>query len=66
MIELTRFGGRKFFLNGDLIKTVEAAPDTIITLSSGEKIMVEQSVEEVVELATRFWKRIHQEPLEKR
>lgn len=62
MIELSRLGGRKFVLNCDLIKFVEAAPDTIITLTSNEKLMVEQSVDEVLRLATEFWKRVHQEP----
>ncbi len=62
MIELSRLGGRKFIVNCEMIKFVENTPDTLITLSSNEKIMVEQSVEEVVRLTTEYWKRIHQEP----
>lgn len=49
-------------MNSELIKFVESTPDTIITLTSNEKLMVEQSVEEVIRLATEYWKRIHQEP----
>lgn len=66
MIELSRINGKKFFLNADLIKSVEATPDTVITLwgsQAGEKLMVKETVEEVVQKATHYWKRIHQEPL---
>ena len=50
MIELTRFSGSKFSVNGDLIKYVEAAPDTTLTLVTGEKLLVIESREIVVEL----------------
>ncbi|MBL7716529.1 MAG: flagellar FlbD family protein [Bdellovibrionales bacterium] len=65
MIELSRLNGKKFFLNADLIKSVEATPDTVITLwgnQAGEKLMVKETCEEVIQKATEYWKRIHQEP----
>ena len=49
MIQLTRFNGRKFYLNAEIIKTIEATPDTVITLVSGEKLIVKDSVKEIVE-----------------
>jgi flagellar protein FlbD len=63
MIRLKRLNGFEFVLNGDLIKMIEATPDTMITLTSGEKLLVKESVDEVIEKATNFWKRVHQEPL---
>jgi flagellar protein FlbD len=49
VIELTRLNGNKFFVNCDLIKYVEAAPDTTLTLVTGEKLLVVESREAVAE-----------------
>ena len=49
MIELTRLNGRAMMLNSDLIKTAEASPDTMLTLINGEKLIVREEIEEVVE-----------------
>ncbi len=54
MIRLTRFSGRDFVLNSDLILTIEATPDTVITLRDGEKVMVREPVAEVVRRATEY------------
>ena len=48
MITLTRFDGTRFVLNCEIIQYVEAAPDTIITLTTREKLMVREEVSEVV------------------
>jgi flagellar protein FlbD len=48
VILLTRFNGNKFYLNAELIRSVESTPDTVITLTSGEKILVKDSVKEVI------------------
>jgi flagellar protein FlbD len=49
MIELTRLNGNPLYVNCDLIKWVEAAPDTLLTLINGEKIVVRESCAELVE-----------------
>jgi flagellar protein FlbD len=49
MIELTRLNGNPMVLNSDLIKTAESSPDTMLTLINGEKIIVRESCEEVIE-----------------
>jgi flagellar protein FlbD len=54
MIELTRFNGERFFLNAELIETVEALPDTIITLFNGRKYMVRESSSDVFEKILNF------------
>ncbi len=53
LILLSRLGGPDFALNPDLIERAEATPDTVITLVSGNKYVVRQSLEEVIELITR-------------
>jgi flagellar protein FlbD len=47
MITLTRLDKNQLSINPDLIKTAEAIPDTIITLTTGERMYVRESVEEV-------------------
>ncbi len=49
MIHVTRLNGAQYVLNAELIREIEATPDTIITLTSGAKVMVRESVDEVVE-----------------
>jgi flagellar protein FlbD len=49
MIQLTRLNNTPIVLNSDLIKTAEASPDTMLTLISGEKIIVLESCEEITE-----------------
>jgi flagellar protein FlbD len=62
MISLTRLAGTEVVINTDLIVTVEKTPDTVITLSTGDRIMVKESVEEVVERAVGFRHRVLQGP----
>ena len=47
MIELTRLNGSPLDVNCDLIKYAEAAPDTVLTLITGEKLVVLEPCEEV-------------------
>lgn len=49
MIELTRLNGIAILLNSDLIKLAEASPDTMLTLISGEKLIVRETCAEVME-----------------
>ena len=48
MIKVSRLKGREFVLNAERIKYVEATPDTIITLTDNERIMVAESVDEII------------------
>jgi flagellar protein FlbD len=49
MIELTRLNGSPLYVNCDLIKWAEAAPDTMLTLVNGEKVVIRETCAEVVE-----------------
>lgn len=57
MIKLTRLDGHAFILNADLIRFVEERPDTFVTLVSGERIVVLEGMERVVELAVDYQQR---------
>jgi len=54
VIRLTRLNNQPLVLNADLIKLVEQAPDTVITLVTGEKLVVRESTEEVIRRAIGF------------
>lgn len=59
MIRLSRLNGKEFVLNCDLIKYVEAVPDTLITLTTGEKIWVRDSVDDVIKATIEFRRQIY-------
>lgn len=48
MICLTKINGKEFVLNTELIKFMEDVPDTLITLTNGEKVFVLETKEEVI------------------
>lgn len=57
MIKLNRLGGEPFLLNAELIRYVEARPDTFITLTSGDRVIVQQSMDEVMGLVIDYQQR---------
>lgn len=54
MIQLTRLNNSPLTVNSDLIKFVEQAPDTVITLVTGEKIIVRENAQEVLNRIVEF------------
>jgi flagellar protein FlbD len=54
MIRLTRLNNQLLTLNSDLIKFIEQSPDTLITLVTGEKIVVRESPKEVLARLVEF------------
>jgi flagellar protein FlbD len=58
MIQLTRLNGSLMVVNSDLIKYAEASPDTMLTLINGEKIMVLETCDEVVERTVGYRARL--------
>jgi len=59
MIKLTRLSGEPFILNADLICYVEERPDTYITLTTGERVVVRESMEEVLRRAVAYQQAKH-------
>jgi flagellar protein FlbD len=58
MIELTRLNGNPMVLNSDLIKTAEASPDTMLTLITGEKLIIRETCAEVLERVLEYRARL--------
>ncbi|TGL56309.1 flagellar protein [Leptospira ognonensis] len=62
MVILHRLKGAEFILNAELIETIEANPDTIITLTTEKKFIVTETVAEVMEKVLSYKTRIHHLP----
>ncbi|RMH29041.1 MAG: flagellar protein [Planctomycetota bacterium] len=58
MITLTRLNGDRFVVNAELVRTVEERPDTTVTLTTGERLIVRESLEDVVDLAVEYGRRL--------
>ncbi len=59
MIRLTRLNGSEIMVNALLIQQIEALPDTIITLTTGVKLMVRETPEEIVDYAVEYLQHLH-------
>ena len=58
MIEITKLNGNKTLINPDLIETVESTPDTVISLTTGRKIIVKESRQELNNLVKSYRKEL--------
>ena len=58
MIEVTRLNGTKILINPDLIEFVEETPDTVISFTTGPKIIVKESRQEIKNLVKLYRKDI--------
>ena len=59
MIELTKFNDMKFVVNADIIEFVEETPDTVISLTTGKKILVKETKQEVVDVVISYKRSIY-------
>lgn len=62
MIRLTRINQVPLVLNSDLIEHIEATPDTVIALTSGQKMLVMESTDEIVQKVIDFRRAIAHQP----
>jgi len=60
MIELTKLNGSRLVINSDLIEFVEALPDSLITLTTGKKIMVQEKIPEIISAVVNFRRLVNQ------
>ena len=54
MIRLKRLNSKEFVVNCDLIEFIESTPDTVVTLVSGNKVVVCESIEEVIDKVVEY------------
>jgi len=63
VIWVTRLDDTELAVNSDLILTVESTPDTLLALTNGERLLVKQSVPEIIERVVAFRRRVMQGPI---
>ena len=56
MVRVTRLNGQQFVVNADLVKFIETAPDTIVTQTTGEKLVVRENMDELVERIVEYYR----------
>ena len=63
MILLTRLGGPTFVVNAEHILTLERTPDTVITLTTGARLLVHEPIEAVVAKGVSYKRQIMHGPI---
>ena len=58
IIKLNKIGGQEIVVNAELIETIKSTPDTIITLTTDKKILVNESVDEVIDKVIQYRRKI--------
>jgi len=58
MITLTKLNMQAFVINSDLIETIEHTPDTVVTLTTGNKYVVKESSQEIINEIIEYKRRI--------
>lgn len=58
MIEVTRLNGKKLTINAEMIERVEESPDTVITMTNGNKLIVKESRQEIKNLVILYKKEV--------
>lgn len=66
MIKVKKINGEEIVINAELIETVEARPDTTISLATGNKIIVKDTVSEVIEKIMEYRRLVNQKRTKKR
>ena len=54
MIQLTKINGHQIVLNSDLIQYMEETPDTVVTMTTGEKVIVSDRMVEIIDKVVRY------------
>lgn len=58
MIGVTRLNDKKFVVNAELIETIEETPDTVITLTTGRKLVVKESSTQLVDMVIAYKQKV--------
>jgi len=59
MIKVTRLNGSKFYVNEDMIEFLEETPDTVITLNTEKKLVVIESIDEIMQSIVTFRQKVY-------
>jgi flagellar protein FlbD len=58
VIKVTRLNGKEFVINTEIIEFIESTPDTVITTTTGKKVIVKEDVDEVINRVIDFKRRV--------
>ncbi|MBE3592670.1 MAG: flagellar FlbD family protein [Thermoanaerobacter sp.] len=58
MIYVTRLNNEEFIVNAELIEFIERTPDTVISLTTGKKIVVKETPEEIIQRVIEYKQKI--------
>lgn len=58
MIKVTRLNNKEVYVNPDLIETLESTPDTVITLTTGHKIIALESIDELIDRIVQYKRKL--------
>lgn len=59
MITVTKINDRDIVVNCDLIELIESTPDTTLTMTTGKKIIVRDTVDELLDKVVMYKGRIN-------
>jgi flagellar protein FlbD len=58
MVKVTKINGQEFYINCDLMEFIESTPDTIISLSTGKKVIVRETAVDVINMIIEYKSKI--------
>lgn len=59
MIKVTRLNDTQIVINGELIELIEETPDTVITMTTGRKIVVKETVDDLIDIMIQYKQKIY-------
>ena len=59
MIILTKLNNQRFTVNSDLIETLEETPDTVIVMTTGNKYVVKETQQEIIDQVINYKRKTH-------
>ena len=65
MIKVTRFNGKEYVINAELIEFIEETPDTVISLTTGRKVIVKEKIDELLAKIVEYRQKVHSIPSHK-
>lgn len=59
MIRVTRLNGKEYYINPDLIEFIESTPDTVMTMTTGKKVVVVEEIDQIICSIVEFKRKIY-------
>lgn len=59
MIILTKLNNQRFTINSDLIETLEETPDTVIVMTTGNKYVVKETQQQIIDKVIKYKRKMH-------